>query len=152
MLMLLTVFSAVILFPCNSNTAALRCRLGNHFVCGSDGFTYFNMCDFESVRSIRPNLYIRHEGRCEQNGPTERPKMSKDNGLPKRGYKAKRHHWRKSKGMGILSQILQTQIKLSAFNFEHNTINTQGNNNRFEITINTGCANNDVKRCYVIDH
>ncbi|CAG4908313.1 unnamed protein product [Colias eurytheme] len=109
MLMLLTVFSAVILFPCNSTTA-LRCRLGNYFVCGSDGFTYFNMCDFESVRSIRPNLFIRHEGRCEQSGPTERPRMSKDNGLPKRGFKAKRHHWRKSKGVGILSQILQSQI------------------------------------------
>ncbi|VVD02373.1 unnamed protein product [Leptidea sinapis] len=41
-----------------------HCAYGRKPVCGSDGFTYFNRCDFEVVKAIHRNLTIVHYGAC----------------------------------------------------------------------------------------
>ncbi|XP_045491079.1 uncharacterized protein LOC123690962 [Colias croceus] len=132
----------------HSEAARITCKYGEQILCGSDGFTYNNMCDLRIVQTVRPNLTVKHMGSCKaRNGRLLdtllkiielQKNMVKDNALrskkhwiPKTPYckevKVKLNKRQKSDlTRMLLSQMTNIQENIGAFEFSNNTINTQG--------------------------
>ncbi|XP_045491103.1 uncharacterized protein LOC123690986 [Colias croceus] len=119
----------------------LKCIYGDRVVCVSDGFTYFNLCDLEIVRTVHPNLHIRHNGPCNEVKTLDRKIKiisARDDVAPLRrnrnSKKPHHHHTARDDFLfnNIMSQMSQI-TKLNAFQMTDNAVSTQGENNIFEI-------------------
>ncbi|CAK1556094.1 unnamed protein product [Leptosia nina] len=138
--------------PTFHKAAKLKCIYGSNPICGSDGITYNNVCDLQIVRSIYPELRVRHLGSCaigNQFGASGVIHLIDGSGgryLRKRPRKNKRYRMSSTDASYeeneflkeyLFSKLFNSVGTISAFNnfnMEQNSIGTTGNSNLFQIS------------------
>ncbi|XP_045491106.1 uncharacterized protein LOC123690990 [Colias croceus] len=131
--------SLLLILPNECKRTWQKCPHGEQAVCGNDGNTYNNICDLETVQYFRTNLTVRYIGSCNYLIDTllkisMQPETKKSLRIRwSIGFGAK--FGSKKNKMKLVNYMINTQKNIGAFQFKHNNINTQGNNNRFGIDI-----------------